>query len=59
MNKQPLAGIRVIEYGELVCAPCCAKLLGDLGAEVIKIEEPGIGDTARRRGPFLKDLPGR
>jgi len=57
MTKQPLDGIKVIEYGELVCAPYCAKLLADLGAEVIKIEEPGIGDVARRRGPFLNDVP--
>lgn len=57
MTNQALAGIKVIEYGELVCAPYCAKLLADLGAEVIKIEEPGTGDIARRRGPFLNDIP--
>lgn len=57
MTKQPLAGIKVIEYGELVCAPYCAKLLADLGAEVIKIEDPGIGDVARRRAPFSNDRP--
>lgn len=56
-TNQALAGIKVIEYGELVCAPYCAKLLADLGAEVIKIEEPGIGDVARRRPPFLNDRP--
>jgi len=57
MTNQALGGIKVIECGELVCAPYCAKLLADLGAEVIKIEEPGIGDVARRRGPFLNDKP--
>ncbi len=57
MAEQALAGMKVIEYGEFICAPYCAKLLGDLGAEVIKIEEPGIGDVARRRGPFLNDIP--
>jgi len=47
----PLHGIRVVECGNLVSAAYAAKLMADLGAEVIKIEEPG-GDAARRRGPF-------
>lgn len=46
-----LAGIRVVETGSMVAAPYCAKLLGDLGAEVIKVEPPE-GDPARRYGPF-------
>ncbi len=57
MAEQALSGMKIIEYGEGVCAPYCAKLLGDFGAEVIKIEEPGIGDAARRMGPFLNDTP--
>lgn len=48
----PLATIRVVEVGEMVSAPYAAKLLADLGAEVIKIERPAIGDRARTRGPF-------
>lgn len=56
-KKRALAGIRVIEWAELVAGPYCAKLLGDLGAEVIKIEPPGQGDAARRMGPFPDDLP--
>lgn len=51
----PLAGLRVLELGERVAAPYCAKLLGDLGADVIKVERPGAGDPARRRGPFRGD----
>ena len=52
----PLAGIRVLELGSEVAAPYAAKLLADLGAEVVKIEPPG-GDPARRRGPFLGGRP--
>ncbi len=46
-----LAGIRVLEIGDMVTAPYAAKLLADLGADVIKVE-PSTGDPARRRGPF-------
>src|SRR5262249_29400404 len=49
----PLRGIRVIECGELVAAPYAAKLLGHLGADVVKVEPPE-GDPARRRPPFLR-----
>ncbi|MDD5094780.1 MAG: CoA transferase [Dehalococcoidia bacterium] len=55
MSTKALAGIRVLEYADLVSGPYCSKLLADLGAEVIKIEEPAIGDPSRRRGPFLHD----
>jgi len=47
-----LAGIRVVECGDMVAAPFAAKQLADLGAEVIKIEPLGRGDAARHRGPF-------
>lgn len=52
----PLHGIRVIECGHMVGAAYAAKLMADLGAEVIKIEEPG-GDEARRRGPYPGHVP--
>ena len=52
-----LEGIKVLEYGGFVSAPMCTKLLADLGAEVIKVEPPWVGDKARRRGPFLQDIP--
>ncbi len=51
MPSAPLEGISVVEWGEMVSAPFCAKLLAELGANVIKVEPPE-GDPARRRGPF-------
>jgi len=56
--KAALDDIKIVEYGEFINAPYCSKLLADLGAEVIKIEKPFFGDSARRRGPFLDDIPG-
>lgn len=47
-----LSGLKVVELGEMVSAPYAAKLMADMGAEVIKIERPGGGDRARSRGPF-------
>ncbi len=55
--EQALSGVKVLEYCNLVSGPYCSKLIADLGAEVIKIEEPGNGDKARSRGPFPNDNP--
>jgi len=57
MSEQALSHLKVIEFCNFVCGPYCARLLADLGAEVIKIEPPGVGDGARSRGPFLNDIP--
>ena len=46
----PLAGVRVVELGQLLAGPFCGQLLGDLGAEVIKVEDPGRGDPMREWG---------
>lgn len=43
----PLSDLKVVEMGQLIAGPFCGQLLGDLGAEVIKIEPPGIGDPMR------------
>lgn len=45
-----LAGIRVVELGQVIAGPFCGQLLGDLGAEVIKVEPPGTGDVLRQWG---------
>lgn len=49
-NEGALAGIRVIELGQLIAGPFCGQLLGDMGAEVIKVEPPGQGDPMRAWG---------
>jgi formyl-CoA transferase len=47
-RPQVLAGIRVIELGQLIAGPFCGKTLGDFGADVIKVEPPGLGDPLRK-----------
>ncbi len=49
----PLAGVRVLDLGTRIAAPFCAGLLGEQGAEVIKIEQPRGGDFMREIGPFV------
>ena len=49
----PLADIRVVDVGTRISAPFCAGLLGELGADVIKVELPGEGDFMRTMGPFV------
>jgi len=51
-----LAGIRVVEFGEMISAPYCATLFADYGADVTKVERRA-GDAARRLGPFPGDRP--
>jgi len=48
--KGPLAGLLVIEMGQLIAGPFCGQLLGDMGATVVKIEPPGVGDPMRQWG---------
>jgi formyl-CoA transferase len=48
---RPLAGVRVLDLSRVLAGPYCAMILGDLGAEVIKVEEPARGDDTRIWGP--------
>ena len=57
MDDGALAGLKVIEFGDFIAAPYCGKLLADMGAEVVKIEDPTVGDESRRFGPFPHDVP--
>ena len=54
ISRQVLAGVRVLELGQLIAGPFAGKMLGDFGAEVIKIEPPGKGDPLRK-WRLLKD----
>ena len=51
----PLEGVRVVEMGSLLAGPFCGQLLGDFGAEVIKVEPPGKGDPMREWGRHRKE----
>src|SRR5262245_17251877 len=48
---QPLEGIRVVDLSRALAGPFCTMALGDLGADVIKVEEPGVDDDSRHWGP--------
>ena len=51
--KGPLAGVRVLDLTRVLAGPFCAMMLGDMDAEVIKVEEPGKGDDTRSWPPFV------
>ncbi|MCZ6888348.1 MAG: CaiB/BaiF CoA-transferase family protein [Gammaproteobacteria bacterium] len=53
MTEGPLTDVRVIELGQLIAGPFCGQLMGDMGAEVIKVEQPGVGDPMRQWGRGL------
>jgi crotonobetainyl-CoA:carnitine CoA-transferase CaiB-like acyl-CoA transferase len=50
-TEQALRGVRVLDFSRILAGPFCTMMLGDLGAEVIKVERPGSGDDTRTWGP--------
>jgi crotonobetainyl-CoA:carnitine CoA-transferase CaiB-like acyl-CoA transferase len=57
MADNPLAGLRVLDLGTFIAAPFCGTLLAEFGAEVIKIEDPGTGDSLRTLGEERDGVP--
>jgi len=55
MNKGPLSGLLVLDLTRVLVGPYCTMILSDLGARVIKVEAPEIGDDSRGFGPFIQD----
>ncbi len=59
MQTGCLDGVRVIDLSRILAGPSCTQLLGDLGADVVKIEKPGMGDDTRKWGPpYLRNVDG-
>jgi CoA:oxalate CoA-transferase len=54
-NEGPLSGLVVLDLSRVLAGPYATMVLADLGARVVKVETPGIGDDARHFGPFIKD----
>lgn len=56
----PLEGLRVFDLTRILAGPTCTQLLGDLGADIIKVERPNAGDDTRKWGPpYVRDAAGR
>ena len=55
--RGPMAGVRVLDLSNIIAGPLAACLLGDFGADVVKVELPGVGDAMRHAPPFKDGVP--
>jgi len=55
----PLAGIRVVDLTQVQLGPCATQVLGDFGAEIVKVERLGAGDLSRSTDPFITEPGGQ
>ncbi len=55
MDNPPLEGVKVLDLTHVLAGPFATMILADLGAEIVKIEKPGVGDDSRTFGPFIKN----
>lgn len=58
MRRLPLEGVKVIDLTQVQFGPCATQALGDFGADIIKIERPGVGDISRTTDPFITEENG-
>ena len=56
MKKGLLQGIKVLDFSQVLSAPFCGMMLSDLGADVVKVERPGLGDISREYGPYINEI---
>ncbi len=58
MTTQLLSGVKVLDFTHYLAGPYCTRLMAGLGADVIKVERPRVGDSARHLPPFYRETPG-
>ena len=57
LSNGPLSGLKIVDLSRVLAGPFCSMNLGDMGADVIKVERPDGGDDTRRFGPpFINDV---
>src|SRR5690606_39625845 len=53
--KQALNGMKIVDLSQVLAGPYCTMVLGDMGADVIKVEKTGGGDDTRKMGPYINE----